>query len=204
MTSSPSRRSATSTAINSAIRGWPPVSGELHLPLNTPTTIHVTSRDVIHGFWIPEMRIKADMVPGLINTLRVTPTVPGRYPIICTEFCGVGHGAMKTTLVVESQQNFSRWFAQQGGSQSSGGGGGGIPLASGSVDAGKVLFGQKCSACHSTGPFTQKIVGPGLGQDLQRPRASQTRQQHRSHTQDVATIIKNGYQGDIGTMPSAR
>jgi len=180
-----------------------PVSGEMHLPLNTPTTIHVTSRDVIHGFWIPEMRIKADMVPGLINTLRVTPTVAGRYPIICTEFCGVGHGAMKTMLVVQSQQDFSKWFAQQGGAQSTGSGGGGIPLASGSVAAGTALFGQKCSACHSTGPFTQKIVGPGLGQIFNDPAHAKLVNGTDPTTQDVANLIKNGYQGDIGTMPSA-
>jgi cytochrome c oxidase subunit 2 len=179
------------------------VSGDLHLPLNTPTTIHVTSRDVIHGFWIPEMRIKADMVPGLINTLRVTPTVPGHYRIICTEFCGVAHGAMKTGVVVESQQDFAKWFSSQGGS-SAGGGNAAIPVEQGKADLGKTLFGQKCSACHSTGPFDQKLVGPGLGNIFNDPAHPKLVNGAAPTPQNVAKLIHDGYQGDIGTMPSAQ
>jgi len=181
-----------------------PVSGAMHLPLDTPATIHVTSRDVIHSFWVPAMRIKADMIPGLINTLRVTPTVPGTYRIVCSEFCGVEHGAMYTTVVVESQQAFGRWFAQQYGKQRGGASGGAIPLSSGSVDAGQVLFGQKCSACHSTGPFSQKLVGPGLGQIFNDPAHPKLVDGSAPTPQDAANIMKNGYQGDIGVMPSAQ
>lgn len=187
-----------------------PVGPEMHLPVNTPTTIHVTSRDVIHGFWIPEMRIKADMVPGLINTLRVTPTVLGTYRIICTEFCGLAHGAMKTTVVVQSQQDFGKWFAQQQSSQGASGGGGGggaagaIPLDQGKADAGKVLFGQKCSACHSTGPFDQKLVGPGLGKIFSDSAHPKLVNGSDPTPANVAAIIKNGFQGDLGVMPSAQ
>jgi cytochrome c oxidase subunit II len=162
----------------------------------------VTSRDVIHGFWIPEMRIKADMVPGLVNTLRVTPTVPGTYRIICTEFCGLGHGAMHSTVVVDTQQDFSKWFAQQGGS--TGGGGGAIPLAQGKADVGQALFGQKCSACHSTGPFDQKIVGPGLGTVFNDSAHPKLVNGADPTPQNVAKIIHDGYSGPIGVMPSAQ
>jgi len=183
-----------------------PVS-EFHLPVNTPTTIHVTSRDVIHGFWIPELREKADMVPGLINTLRVTPTRVGTYRVVCSEFCGVAHGAMKGTLVVDSQQDFAKWFAAQGGGGggAAGGNAGGtaVALSAGSADAGQKLFGQKCSACHSTGPFTQKIVGPGLGKIFNDPTQPKLVNGTAPTPDNVAAIIKNGYQGDIGTMPSA-
>lgn len=183
-----------------------PVVNEMHLPVNTPTTIHVTSRDVIHGFWIPELRMKADMVPGLINTIRVTPTLPGKYRIVCTEFCGALHGAMKGTVVVESQQAFSKWFAAQGGSGSANGSAGGVAIAidQGKADAGQALFGQKCSACHSTGPFTQKIVGPGLGKvfsDSAHPKLVNGKD---ATPQDVAGIIHDGYSGDLGVMPSAQ
>ena len=118
------------------------VIDEMHLPLNTPTTIHVTSRDVIHGFWVPELRMKADMVPGLINTIRVTPTVAGTYHIICSEFCGVAHSAMRTDVVIESQQDFAKWFARQGGSSGGGGGGG---RRSRSIRA-RRTSGKSCSA----------------------------------------------------------
>jgi cytochrome c oxidase subunit 2 len=176
---------------------------EMHLQLNVPTTIHVTSRDVIHGFWIPELRMKADMVPGLINTIRVTPTVPGTYHIICSEFCGVAHSAMRHDVVIESQQNFAKWFARQGGS-SGGGGGGTIPIAQGKVDLGQKLFGQKCSACHSVGPFDQKQVGPGLGKIFNDPAHPKLVNNDPVTPQNVAKIIQTGYQGDMGVMPSAQ
>lgn len=185
-----------------------PVSGQLHLPLNTPTTIHTTSRDVIHGFWIPELRMKADMVPGLVNTIRVTPTVPGTYRIICTEFCGVAHDAMRTTVVVENQQSFGKWFAQQqSGAQGGGPGGataGAIPIDQGKASVGQQLFGQKCSACHSTGPFEQKQVGPGLGNVFNDPKHPKLVNGADPTPANVAAIIKNGYQGDLGVMPSAQ
>jgi cytochrome c oxidase subunit 2 len=185
-----------------------PVSNqEMHLPVNTPTTIHVTSRDVIHGFWVPELRMKADMVPGLINTIRVTPQVPGKYRIICTEFCGVLHGKMTATLVIESQQNFAKWFRAQGGGGGGGGGNAGgaaIALAQGKADAGKTLFGQKCSACHSVGPFDQKQVGPGLGNLFNDSKHPKLVDGSDPTPQNVAKIIHDGYSGDIGTMPSAQ
>ena len=181
-----------------------PVTGIMHLPLNTPTTIHVTSRDVLHGFWIPEMRIKADMVPGLVNTLRVTPTKAGTYRIICTEFCGDGHGLMKTQVVVENQQDFAKWFHQQGGTAGGGGSSAAIALGAGKSDAGQALFGQKCSACHSVGPYTQKLVGPGLGQIFSDSAHPKLVNGADPTPQNVAMILKNGYQGDLGIMPSSQ
>ena len=183
----------------------------MHLPMNTPTTIHVTSRDVIHGFWVPELRMKADMVPGLVNTIRVTPQVPGKYRIICTEFCGILHGKMQATLIIESQQNFAKWFAQQGGGGGGGaaaGGGGAsgaaIAVAQGKADAGKTLFGQKCSACHSVGPFDQRLVGPGLGTIFNDPKHPKLVNGTDPTPQNAAKIIHDGFQGDIGVMPSAQ
>ncbi len=189
---------------------------ELHLLVNTPTTIHVTSRDVIHGFWIPELRIKADMVPGLINTLRVTPTVPGTYRIICSEFCGLAHGVMKTAVVVDSQQAFQKWFSAQAAQQgrSTGGGAGAaaggaaggaaIAIDQGKADDGAKLFGQKCSACHSVGPFDQKQVGPGLGKIFSDSAHPKLVNGNAPTPQNVAALIHDGYSGDIGTMPNAQ
>ncbi len=186
-----------------------PVTGEMHVPVNTPITLHVTSRDVNHGFWVPEVRLKADMVPGLINTIRFTPTViGGPYRIICTEFCGVLHGSMRASFYVDSQQNFAKWYDKQGGAAggntASTANAAGIPLDQGKVDQGQVLFGQKCSACHSVGPFSQKIVGPGLGHIFDDPDHPKLVNGTDPNPQDVASILKNGYQGDIGVMPSAQ
>ncbi len=185
-----------------------PVS-DMHIPVDTPVTIHVTSRDVIHGFWIPEIRIKQDMVPGLINTVRFTPTKIGSYPIICTSYCGIAHGGMHGVVHVDSQQDFAKWFAAQQGSGASAGAatgasGAAMTLSAGSVSAGQALFGQKCSACHSVGPYAQKIVGPGLGHlfgDADHPKLVNGTE---PSPQNIAMILKNGYQGDIGVMPSSQ
>lgn len=182
---------------------------DMHIPVNTPVTVYVTARDVIHGFWIPEIRVKQDMVPGLINAVRFTPTKIGVYPIICTSYCGIAHGGMHSVVHVDSQQDFAKWFSAQQGSGSASGGGGSaqgaaIALSDGDVAAGQQLFGQKCSACHSVGPYTQKIVGPGLGHlfnDTDHPKLVNGSE---PSPQNIAMILKNGYQGDLGVMPSSQ
>ena len=150
---------------------------ELHLLVNTPTTIHVTSRDVIHGFWIPELRIKADMVPGLINTLRVTPTVPGTYRVICSEFCGLAHGQMRATVVVDSQQAFQKWFgaqaAQQGTSAGAGAASGGtaggaaIAIDQGKADAGADALRPEVQRVPLGRTVRSEAGRPGPRKDLQ-------------------------------------
>ncbi|MEO6991843.1 MAG: cytochrome c oxidase subunit II [Candidatus Baltobacteraceae bacterium] len=189
------------------------VQNDMHVPVNTPVTLHVTSVDVIHSFWVPEVRLKADMVPGLVQTLRFTPTRVGKYRIICTEFCGVGHSAMDAALYVDSQADFSKWLAGQakGGSETAAGVAG-VPLAKGVADQGKVLFGQKCSTCHSIGPFEQKIVGPGLGQISDNPNHPNLITGKPRIAQNIAWILVNGYDGPdkstavekppIGVMPN--
>ena len=187
------------------------VMNEMHVPVDTPVTLHVTSVDVIHSFWVPEVRIKADMVPGLVQTLRFTPNRVGKYRIICTEFCGVGHGKMTAVMFVDSQAAFGRWL----GAQSHHGNPGAnapIPLAKGVADQGKVLFGQKCSTCHSIGPFEQKIVGPGLGKISDNPAHPKLITGKPPSAANIAAILQSGYGGPddssghenppIGVMPN--
>ena len=186
------------------------VYDDMHVPVDTPVTLQVTSSDVIHSFWVPEVRIKADMVPGLIQTLRFTPSRIGTYRIICTEFCGTNHGNMVATLHIDSQQDFGRWLAATAKKQ--GQSGGAVVLASGTSAAGLQLFGQKCSTCHSTGPFEQKIVGPGLGKILSDPNHPFLVTGEKPNPVDISHVLINGYQGpdnsqgksgpSIGVMPN--
>ena len=186
-----------------------PVVNELHLPLNTPTTIHITSRDVIHGFWIPEFRNKADMVPGLITTIRVTPTRAGTYRIVCTEFCGVAHSKMFAKAVIESQQDFAKWFAKQGGA-SGGGGGGGQPAARRSRWApAKRTRARRCSVRNAAraippGRSTRSKSARGSARSSTTPRIPSSSTARSPTPQNVAALIHDGYQGDIGVMPSAQ
>jgi cytochrome c oxidase subunit II len=186
-----------------------PVANEMHVPVNTPLTVYVTSRDVIHGFWVPEVRLKADMVPGLVSPIRFTPTQTGTYRIVCSEYCGALHGKMQGKLVIDSQQDFAKWYRAQQGSNAgtaSGGSAAGAAasLASGDVAAGQKLFGEKCSACHSVGPFSQKIVGPGLGHLFNDAAHAKLVNGTDVTPQNIAAIITNGFSGDIGVMPSAQ
>lgn len=185
------------------------VTDEMHLPVNVPVTLNVTSQDVIHSFWAPDMRLKADMVPGMINTIRFTPTRIGRYQIICTEFCGTAHSTMdKQIMVVESMAQYETWYHgwQLRNAHASNAvptvTSGAISLAGGDVAAGKTLFSQKCSACHALGPFSQRIVGPGLLGVLHDPAHPNLVDDDPATPANVAKILQNGYTGSYGHMPN--
>jgi cytochrome c oxidase subunit 2 len=84
-------------------------SPDLVLPLDRPVRLHLTAREVIHSFWVPEFRQKQDAVPGLKTEITVTPTKLGNFPFMCTELCGLGHALMRTRAIVMSQSEFATW-----------------------------------------------------------------------------------------------
>ena len=86
------------------------LSGELHVPINKEISMKMESKDVIHAFWVPQFRIKQDVIPGQPTILNFTPTKIGRYPIICAELCGPYHGGMRSTVVVENSTDYEDWF----------------------------------------------------------------------------------------------
>jgi cytochrome c oxidase subunit 2 len=98
------------------------VAHELVLEKGRPTEfkIHALEHDVIHSFYVPQFRIKADAVPGQWNYTYATPTRIGTYTVICTELCGPGHSLMRAPVRVVSPTDFTTWLAteksQQGGS----------------------------------------------------------------------------------------
>lgn len=85
-------------------------SGELHVPVDRPVTLQMEAKDVIHAFWVPQFRLKQDVIPGQPTQLSFTPTRPGRYPIVCAELCGPYHGGMRSTVVVEDPDEWQDWF----------------------------------------------------------------------------------------------
>jgi cytochrome c oxidase subunit 2 len=68
--------------------------------------------DVIHAFWVPQFRLKQDVIPGQPTLLSFTPTRAGQYPIVCAELCGPYHGGMRSTVVVEEPESFAAWVAK--------------------------------------------------------------------------------------------
>jgi cytochrome c oxidase subunit 2 len=89
-------------------------SKELYLPVNKQVVLKMTSRDVIHSFWVPEFRIKQDIVPGRVTEYRITPTLlTGEQPfkVRCAELCGASHAYMLANVNVVSQEDFDTWVA---------------------------------------------------------------------------------------------
>lgn len=88
-------------------------SGELHLPVGQEVDLRLTAQDVLHAFWLPEFRLKQDVIPGRESELRFTANKVGQYPIICAELCGAYHGAMGAQLFVETPEEFQKWLQEQ-------------------------------------------------------------------------------------------
>jgi cytochrome c oxidase subunit 2 len=86
---------------------------ELHVPLGKPTILYMTAKDVIHSFFVPEFRVKQDIVPGLRTPLWFEPTRVGRYEIGCAQLCGVGHYVMRGDVVVDTPEDYEKWLASQ-------------------------------------------------------------------------------------------
>ena len=87
-------------------------TGELHVPVGQPVALQMKALDVIHAFWVPQFRLKQDVIPGQPTLLSFTPTRPGSYPIVCAELCGPYHGGMRSTVIVEEPDSFSAWVAK--------------------------------------------------------------------------------------------
>lgn len=125
-------------------------SKELHVPVNKPIKLLLKSKDVIHSFFVPDFRIKHDVLPDRYSVVWFQATDTGRFDIFCTQYCGLGHSNMLGKVVVQTQQNFDKWLKQ--GSQ-------GKPVGMSDVAYGQQLYKNlACSSCHSVNGT--KIVGP--------------------------------------------
>jgi cytochrome c oxidase subunit II len=90
-------------------------SNVLYMPVDKQAQLLLTSRDVIHSFWVPEFRVKQDALPGenLVKELRLTPNREGTYTMMCAELCGGAHATMNSEVRVVSQAEFDAWVAEQ-------------------------------------------------------------------------------------------
>jgi cytochrome c oxidase subunit 2 len=89
------------------------VSPEMVVPLNRPLRLEMTSQDVLHSFWVPEFRVKQDLVPGQVTELRITPTEEGEFRLRCAELCGLSHYSMLATVRVVPEEEFAMWLDEQ-------------------------------------------------------------------------------------------
>jgi cytochrome c oxidase subunit 2 len=86
------------------------VSSQLVLPAGREVDLTLRAQDVIHGFSVPEMRLKQNAVPGATAHIHFTPQTPGNYAILCTQLCGLGHYRMQATLRVLPAAQFDAWL----------------------------------------------------------------------------------------------
>jgi cytochrome c oxidase subunit 2 len=88
-------------------------AGELHVPVNRPVIAELSSKDVIHDFFLPSMRIGGDAIPGSLIPVWFTPIKTGTYEVICAQLCGLGHYGMKGTLVVDTPADYEAWLKER-------------------------------------------------------------------------------------------
>ena len=86
---------------------------QLHVVVNRPTVVTLTSIDAIHSFFVPAWRLKQDAVPGLHIRVWFQPTQVGEFELGCAELCGLGHYRMRAQVVVHTQEDYDRWLAEQ-------------------------------------------------------------------------------------------
>jgi cytochrome c oxidase subunit 2 len=127
-------------------------ANELHIPVDTPIDLDLTSVDVIHSFWVPELGPKMDMLPGTTNHLRLFARRAGSYDGQCAEFCGVEHAWMRIRVIVQSQAEFDSWLAAQRS-----------PAAIQGGEGERVFLSNICVNCHAIAGTTAKgTAGPDL------------------------------------------
>ncbi|MGH9409921.1 MAG: cytochrome c oxidase subunit II [Vicinamibacterales bacterium] len=86
---------------------------DMHLPIGQPVIVQLTSRDVVHSFGVPAMRVKQDVIPGMMIPVWFTPTLAGTYDIACSQLCGLGHYRMRGVMTVVSRTEFAAWLRAQ-------------------------------------------------------------------------------------------
>jgi len=89
------------------------MDADLHLEINQPVKVELRSLDVLHNFYVPQFRAKMDMLPGIITYYWFTPEKKGDYEVLCAEYCGTGHYAMRGRVVVDEEKDYSNWLAKQ-------------------------------------------------------------------------------------------
>lgn len=134
-------------------------NGKLHVPADRPVKLVMSSKDVIHSFYVPDYRLKQDVVPGRYTEMWFNAPDTSRSLIFCTEYCGTGHSDMLGEVIVHEEEDFENWLAENAS-------GGGKPEDLAPAEWGEQLVQEwACTTCHSTdgsqmtGPTWQGLFG---------------------------------------------
>jgi len=131
-------------------------ANELHIPLHRPVVIKVTSRDVIHSFWAPNLQGKRDLIPGYITAIWLQADRSGFFRGQCAEFCGLQHAHMALDIVTESEAEFQRWLDRTRSAAPA-------PQTNEQRRGHDVFMTSRCGGCHTiTGSAARGQVAPDL------------------------------------------
>jgi cytochrome c oxidase subunit II len=131
-------------------------ANEIHIPVGQRVDVRLRTADVIHSFWVPELQVKEDMVPGMDNRLALDADRAGRYRGQCAEFCGLQHAHMLFYVEAQPPDEFDEWLADQGRPADE-------PTTAAARQGLEILEGSSCAGCHAVrGTSADGDLGPDL------------------------------------------
>ncbi len=134
---------------------------ELYVPAGRPVHLVMTSKDVLHSFFVPAFRVKQDTVPGQFTSLRFTPTKPGVYDLFCAEYCGTSHAGMIGSVTVLAQDDFQKWVDGTYKAPAKGAATGVAAPQLTMAEQGATIYRSKqCITCHTVDG--NRLVGPSF------------------------------------------
>jgi cytochrome c oxidase subunit 2 len=135
-------------------------ANEMHIPAGRTVYLNITSADVIHSFWVPQLNGKRDAVPGRVNHLTIVADEPGLYRGQCAEFCGLAHADMRHRIYAQTEADFDAWVARQQQPAA-------VP-EEGLAAQGWETFQLVCTACHQSdgaGPDVSRRITANEGDE---------------------------------------
>ncbi|HWL65825.1 MAG TPA: cytochrome c oxidase subunit II, partial [Actinomycetota bacterium] len=131
-------------------------ANEIHIPTGRPIRLELTSADVIHSFWVPELQVKTDHIPGRTNHMWLQADEPGRYRGQCAEYCGLQHANMIFYVIAHEPQEFERWLAHEVEPA-------GLPEEAEAQAGAAIFMESSCAGCHAVrGTQAAANLGPDL------------------------------------------
>lgn len=131
-------------------------ANEIHIPVHVPVQLELSTADVIHSFWIPQLAGKTDLIPGQTNVAWIEADTAGTYWGQCGEYCGLQHAGMHMSVVADSPAGFTRWEEAQRRTAAT-------PVAGAAADGQQVFRRSACAVCHAVrGTDAGGAVGPDL------------------------------------------
>jgi cytochrome c oxidase subunit 2 len=131
-------------------------ANEIHIPVGKPVLLKLTSEDVIHSFWVPELHGKMDLIPGRVNDFWIQADEPGQYMGECAEYCGLQHANMQFLVIAEPQEQYDQWLAamQQPAR---------LPEGGSAARGEEIFLSTTCVQCHTIrGTEATGDLGPDL------------------------------------------